>query len=99
MLYLLQSQSLVSLYWPPLFLHPAPALPTRARADDDYEDFQEEALSLPSLFRYLRGSHGLSARRARRMKSRGTKGLQLEVQAQRTPILLVFLAIVFTRLG
>ena len=29
-------------------LHLAPALPTRARADDDYEDFQEEALALPS---------------------------------------------------
>ena len=36
-----------------------------------------------------RGSHGLSARRARRTKSRGPKGLQLEVGAQRAPRLLV----------
>ena len=27
---------------------------------------------------YLRGSHGLSAQRAQRMKSRGPKGFQLE---------------------
>ena len=33
----------------------------------------------------LRGSHGLSARRARRTKSRGPKGLQLEVGARRAP--------------
>ena len=32
-----------------------------------------------------RGSHGLSARRARRTKSRGPKGLQLEVGARRAP--------------
>ena len=37
----------------------------------------------------MRGSHGLSARRARRTKSRGSKGLQLEVGAQRAPRLLV----------
>ena len=37
----------------------------------------------------LRGSHGLSARRARRTKSRGPKGLQLEVGARRAPKLLV----------
>ena len=37
----------------------------------------------------LRGSHGLSARRARRMKSRGPKGLQLENGARRAPRLLV----------
>ena len=35
-----------------------------------------------------RGSHGLSARRARRTKSRGPKGLQLEVGARRAPRLL-----------
>ena len=34
-------------------------------------------------------SHGLSARRARRTKSRGPKGLQLEVGARRAPRLLV----------
>ena len=33
--------------------------------------------------------HGLSARRARRTKSRGPKGLQLEVGARRAPRLLV----------
>ena len=38
----------------------------------------------------LRGSHGLSARRARRTNSRGPKGLQLEVGARRAPRLLVF---------
>ena len=38
----------------------------------------------------LRGSHGLSARRARRTKSRGPKGHQLEVRARRAPTLLVF---------
>ena len=37
----------------------------------------------------LHGSHGLSARRARRTKSRGPKGLQLEVGARRAPRLLV----------
>ena len=37
----------------------------------------------------LHGSHGLSAWRARRTKSRGPKGLQLEVGAQRAPRLLV----------
>ena len=44
----------------------------------------------------MRGSHGLSARRARRTKSRmpegqkaGPKGRQLEVGAQRAPRLLV----------
>ena len=37
-----------------------------------------------------RGSHGLSARRARRTKSRGPKGLQLEVGARRAPKLLVY---------
>ena len=37
----------------------------------------------------MRGSHGLSARRARRTKSRGPKGLQLEVGARRAPRLLV----------
>ena len=36
-----------------------------------------------------RGSHGLSARRARRTKSRGPKGPQLEVGARRAPRLLV----------
>ena len=36
----------------------------------------------------MRGSHGLSARRARRTKSRGPKGLQLEVGARRAPRLL-----------
>ena len=35
------------------------------------------------------GSHGLSARRARRTKSRGPKGLKLEVGARRAPRLLV----------
>ena len=35
------------------------------------------------------GSHGLSAIRARRTKSRGPKGLQLEVGARRAPRLLV----------
>ena len=35
------------------------------------------------------GSHGLSARRAGRTKSRDPKGLQLEVRAQRAPRLLV----------
>ena len=35
------------------------------------------------------GSHGLSARRARRTKSRGPKGLQLEVGARGAPRLLV----------
>ena len=34
---------------------------------------------------------GLSARRTRRTKSRGPKGLQLEVRARRSPRLLVFL--------
>ena len=34
-------------------------------------------------------AHGLSARRARRTKSRGPKGLQLEVGARRAPRLLV----------
>ena len=33
----------------------------------------------------LRGSHGLSARRAQRTKSKGPKGLQLEVGSQRGP--------------
>ena len=37
----------------------------------------------------LRRSHGLSARRARRTKSRGPKGLHLEVGARRAPRLLV----------
>ena len=37
----------------------------------------------------LRGSHGLRARRARRTKSRGLKGLHLEVGARRAPRLLV----------
>ena len=37
----------------------------------------------------MRGSHGLSARRARRTKSRGPKGLHLEVGARRAPRLLV----------
>ena len=41
------------------------------------------------LFSYLRGSRGLSARRARRTKSRGPKGPQLEVGARRAPTLLV----------
>ena len=36
----------------------------------------------------MRGSHGLSARRARRTKSRGPKGLRLEVRARRAPRLL-----------
>ena len=36
-----------------------------------------------------RGSHGLSARRARRTKSRGPKGPQLEVGDRRAPRLLV----------
>ena len=45
----------------------------------------------------LRGSHGLSARRARRTKSRGLKGLQLEVGARRAPKLLVLhIALHFT---
>ena len=35
------------------------------------------------------GSHGLSARRARRTKSRGPKGLQLEVGARRASKFLV----------
>ena len=39
----------------------------------------------------LRGSHGLSARRAWRTKSRGPKGLQLEVGAWRAPRLLVMI--------
>ena len=39
----------------------------------------------------MRGSHGLSARRARRTKSRGPKGLQLEVGARRAPRLLVYI--------
>ena len=38
-----------------------------------------------------RGSHGLSARRARRSKSRGPKSLQLEVWVRRAPRLLVLL--------
>ena len=42
------------------------------------------------LFSQLRGSHSLSAQRARRTKSRGPKGLQLEVGARRAPKLLVF---------
>ena len=37
------------------------------------------------LFSYLCGSHGLSARRARRTMSGGLKGLQLEFKAQRAP--------------
>ena len=37
----------------------------------------------------MRGSHGLSAQRARRTKSGGPKGLQLEFGAQRAPRLLV----------
>ena len=37
----------------------------------------------------MRGSHGLSAQRARRTKSRGPQGLQLEVGARRAPRLLV----------
>ena len=40
--------------------------------------------------RCLRGSHDLSARRARRTKSRGPKGPQLEVGARRAPRLLLF---------
>ena len=39
-----------------------------------------------------RGSHGLNARRARRTKSRGPKGLQLEVGARRAPRLIVSIA-------
>ena len=38
----------------------------------------------------LRGSLGLSAQRARRTKSGGPKGLQLEVGARRAPRLLVW---------
>ena len=38
---------------------------------------------------WWRGSHGLSAWRVRRTKSRGPKGLQLEVGARRAPRLLV----------
>ena len=41
------------------------------------------------LFSYLRGSHGLNGRRAQRTKSRGPKGPQLKVGAQRVPRLLV----------
>ena len=43
------------------------------------------------LWSTLRVSQGLSARRARRTKSRGPKGLQLEVGARRAPRLLVHL--------
>ena len=39
---------------------------------------------------WWRGSHGLSTRRTRRTKSRGPKGLQLEVGARRAPRLLVY---------
>ena len=39
----------------------------------------------------LRGSNGLSARRAQRAKSRGPKGLKLEVGAQRAPRFLVLI--------
>ena len=39
---------------------------------------------------YLRGSHGLSARRTWRTKSRGPKGPQPEVGARKSPRLLVF---------
>ena len=38
----------------------------------------------------MRGSHSLSAQWARRTKSRGPKGLQLEVRPRRVPTLLVF---------
>ena len=38
---------------------------------------------------HLRGSHGFSAQRARKAKSRGPKGLLLEVGPQREPTLLV----------
>ena len=40
----------------------------------------------------LRGSHGLSARRARRMQSRGSKGLQLEVGARRASTSIINIA-------
>ena len=46
------------------------------------------ALWTPSWI-HLRGSRGLSARRARRTKSRGPKGLQLEVGVRRAPRLLM----------
>ena len=47
------------------------------------------------LFQFLRVSHGLSAGRARRTKSTGPKGLQLEVGARRAPRLLVFDIMIF----
>ena len=37
--------------------------------------------NLQGLSKYLCGSHGISARRARRTESRGLEGLQLEVRA------------------
>ena len=43
----------------------------------------------------LCGSRGLSARRARRTKSRGPKGLQIEVGARRAPRLLVLLYVLY----
>ena len=43
---------------------------------------------MDSIHSFWRGSHGLSARRAQRTKSRGPKGLQLEVGARRAPRLL-----------
>ena len=47
----------------------------------------------------LRGSHGLSARRARRTKSRGPKGLQLEVGARSAPKLLEYIYIHMSTYG
>ena len=47
-------------------------------------------LKLLDFLIFLHGSHGLSGRRARRTKSRGPKGLQLEVRPQRGPTLLVY---------
>ena len=46
---------------------------------------------LAGVMSLLQGSHGLSARRAQRTKSRGPKGLQLEVGARRAPRLVAYI--------
>ena len=61
-----------------------------AKNTKSHRKFQKSP-KMPCLFKYLHGSHGLSAWRARRTKSRSPKGLQLEMGARRASRLLVLL--------
>ena len=58
------------------------------RVDKEEEEEEEDAKDKYVVWS-VRGSHGLSGRRARRTKLRCTKGRQLEVGAQGAPTLLV----------